>query len=381
MSLNPLQPPSMPPKPPKIQKAQRLLDFIAVLTTRHYPLTRSQLFDEVPGYQLPRDHGATEESVRRTFERDKKELLELGFPLRTIEDPRAEPEDRQRYQLSHRDFYLPYLKLVRRQDGEPLEGRRKASVTPSAGIQPEQAWVVADALQRLRKSPGLPRSVAADSAFRKLTFDLVDAESDFPSHEVILSSDDDEVGKRMDLLAAALRKRRVVSFEYRSAARDEVSQRRVEPTALLFKLNRWYLVAHDLDREASRTFRVSRMRAVQPQGPHMAFEVSGVDLDAWTRAEAWNLPGDEAPLAEVDVRFHFPRSLWAERNSHGEVVSTHHDGSAVRRFQVRSVDAFLRWLLAQGTEVSIEAPDELNEALWALRLQVAALYGATEGGS
>lgn len=357
------------------RKVQRLLDLIAVLTTHHYPLTRAQLWDEVEGYRAPLAKGVDEASIRRTFERDKRELLDLGFPLRTVEDPQADPEDRMRYSLSHRDFHLPYLRLVRRR--EELPGRPKKAVTPQGRIAPDQAWLAADALHRLRSNPALPRSEAADSAFRKLTFDLVDPDAGFDPVEVILTSDDEDARGRVERLAAALRQRRRVGFQYHSMGRDRMGLRRVEPRALLFKLNRWYLIAHDLDRDAERVFRVSRMDSLEPEGPEGAFSSPEVDLSPWFRADPWSLPGEEAPPVEVDVRFAFPRSLWAERNERGVLVEDGDDGSAVRRFPVQSADPFLRWLLSLGHEASIESPPEMAEALRRLRRQVAALYGGT----
>ncbi len=360
------------PQPKDPTKVQRLLDLIALLTTRHYPLTRAQLWDEVEGYRAPLARGADEASVRRTFERDKKTLLELGFPLQVVEDAGADPEDRLRYRLSHRDVHLPYLRLVR--EGKELEGRPKPSTTPAGRIAPEDAWVAAEALHRLRKNPALPRSAAAESAFRKLTFDLADPEAGLDPVEVILTPDDARTTAHVELLSRALRERRRARFRYRAMERDAVEERQVEPHALLFKLNRWYLVGHDLARGGDRVFRVSRASEVTLEDPAGAFDPPEVDLSRWEEAEAWALPGDDAPPEPVDVRFQFPRSLWAERNDRGTLVSEDADGSAVRRFQVRSADAFLRWILSLGGEASIEAPVELDRALEGLRARVAALY-------
>jgi proteasome accessory factor B len=366
------------PTPQTATRVQRLLDLIAVLTTRHYPLTRAQLWDEVEGYRAPLARGMEEASVRRTFERDKKELLRLGFPLQVVEDATAHAEDRLRYRLSHRDVHLPYLRLVR--EGEALEGRPKASTTPPGRIAPQDAWLAAEALHRLRKNPSLPRSTAAESAFRKLTFDLADPEAGFDPVEVILTPDGPETHDRMELLARALRERRRARFQYHSMARDAKGSRQVEPHALLFKLNRWYLAARDLDREADRVFRLSRMEGVTLDDAAGAFDPPEVDLSRWESAQAWALPGDDTPPAPVDVRFAFPRSLWAARNDRGTLVSEGEDGSAVRRFQVRSADAFLRWILSMGREARIEAPAELAEALAQLRTRVARLYAEDGGG-
>ncbi|MEK9509052.1 WYL domain-containing protein [Gemmatimonadota bacterium Y43] len=365
--------------PPAIHKVHRQLDLIALFVSRHYPLSRGQIWDEVEGYRVPLQNSDNEASVRRMFERDKKDLLELGFPLEVEEDPRAEPDEQHRYRLSHRDFYLPYLRLIR--EGAQLEPRPKSSTTPPASLPPEDAWRLAEALHTYRRNPGLPHAGAAESAFRKLTFDLASPDSDFGSASVILSSDDDAARERVERLSEAVRRRRRARFAYHSIGRDEVANRRVEPRALLFKFNRWYLIAHDLDRDARRIFRVSRMSGLEVDDEAGAWSPVALDLSEWTAADAWNLPGDEEGETTVDVRMAFPRSLWADRNERGALVDSLPGGATVRRFTVRSMDPFLRWLLSFGREVEVAAPESVARALGELRARVAELHGDTGGAA
>lgn len=358
--------------PDSIHKTQRLLDLVALLVSRHYPLSRAQIWDEVEGYRTRVEEGSDNESLRRTFERDKKELLQLGFPLETKTDPLADPAEQQRYRLSHRDFYLPYLRLVR--EGRELEGERRPWTAPVADLDPEHSYLVASALHDLRGADEAMPSLAVESAFRKLTFDLARPDDVFGPPEVVLAADDEAALARVDALSAAVRRRNRVRFDYHSLTRDAHERRHVEPWGLLFKYNRWYLIAHDLDREARRTFRVSRMDALEVDDQAEAYELPKVDLGEWTGAEAWSLPGDEGREVTVDVRFSFPRSLWAARNGRGELVDEGEGGAAVRRFRVRSTDPFLRWLLSFGRDVEIEAPEALAERLSDLRRRVAEMH-------
>lgn len=59
----------------------------------------------------------------------------------------------------------------------------------------------------------------------------------------------------------AILERRLLSFVYTSSY-GEKAERTVEPVRLWFKHRGWYLVAYDLDKQAPRTFRLSRMRNV-----------------------------------------------------------------------------------------------------------------------
>ena len=51
-----------------------------------------------------------------------------------------------------------------------------------------------------------------------------------------------------------------MKFGYWAIGRDEVSQRTLNPYALFSDNGVWYVVGKDLERDAMRTFRVSRIR-------------------------------------------------------------------------------------------------------------------------
>ena len=63
----------------------------------------------------------------------------------------------------------------------------------------------------------------------------------------------------LDAFEAAFAARRSLAFGYVDR-RGVVSQRHVEPHGLLIQPPVWYLLAHDLDREAPRMFRLDRVQ-------------------------------------------------------------------------------------------------------------------------
>src|SRR4029078_12009683 len=69
-----------------------------------------------------------------------------------------------------------------------------------------------------------------------------------------------ELQGRLGKLEAAISKQRTVKFPYWSISRDEERERTVNPYALFGDAGAWYVVGLDLDAEAERTFRVSRIR-------------------------------------------------------------------------------------------------------------------------
>lgn len=64
----------------------------------------------------------------------------------------------------------------------------------------------------------------------------------------------------LTLLAACCREHEIVRFDYRDRA-GRSSARRVAPHSLVTLRGRWYLVAHDCDREDWRIFRIDRISA------------------------------------------------------------------------------------------------------------------------
>lgn len=361
-------------------KTQRWLDLIAFLVGRRFPVTQDQLMEGVYQYRQDLSSGTDPESVRRKFERDKDDLRRLGIPLETV-DYVVDGVSAQGYQLRARDFYLPYLELLRDSGAGQTPGK---TASGAVEIRPDELGPAVAGLGALAGLGTFPLRFEARSALCKLTFDLADVLDDAPP-PLLTAADPDDARARVETLTDAVSRRKEVGFQYRGMQRETAELRRVYPYGLLFKFNRWYLVGWDLDRKALRTYRVSRMDQPsvndrKPASPD--FEVpDDLDLTEWSQRQAWDLPGDESPRHRVTVRFHFPRSLWAERNAHGEAAEPPaEDGSQLREFDVRQADPFLRWLLTLEGDAEIMEPPELRARFRELAARVAALYD-TGGGT
>ncbi len=387
MTTQPPNPDTTPPMPST--KTQRWLDLIAFLAGRRVPVTFEEIMQGVPPYAADwADADETAQaSVRRKFERDKNELRGLGIPIETVDYTiNFGVEQAQGYLLRARDFYLPYLRLISDQDADSGDRSPAASqrATPVFELGPDEARAAVEALRRVAELPSFPFRREARSALRKLTFDLDPAVvSEDPGAAPLRYLDPPgsaDVRDRLHALTDALLRRKEVAFGYYAIHRDSESERRVRPYGLLFQHSWWYLVGYDLDRSDERVFRVGRMKevSVNPRRAKTAdYEVpESFDLDRWAGRPPWALPGqDEEEPLEVVVHFDFPRSLWADRNHHGELVEKADDGSQRRAFRVRDPDPFLRWLLTLRGEVRVESPPELEERRRDLLQRVAALHG------
>jgi predicted DNA-binding transcriptional regulator YafY len=367
--------------PDPITKTQRWLDLIAYLAARRMPVAAEELMERIPAYARKWVGGTSkdQDSVRRTFERDKDELREAGIPIETRKlSAEHESGPREAYLLRRSDFYLPYLRL---RDGE--SPNRPAGHLPEMELTREEASLAFDALRVVRQLPAFPYSAEAGSAYRKVTFDLdPDAHPSAPIHWVEPPGAAD-LRERVQRLSGALLARKRVRFRYHGIARGETTEREVEPYGLFFQRD-WYLVGHDLTRDAVRVFRVGRIEDPRPNttAPRTPdYEVpDSFRLRDFTNREAWSLGGDGETPVVAHVRFPFPASLRAERNGAGELLEEGADGSAVRRFELHHPEPFIRWLLSQDGDAELLGPEPLVERLREVAARVAALHAGEPNG-
>lgn len=239
-------------EPTRISKVERQTNlFIALLTSRGY-LTAERIREIVIGY----GDSPTDEAFARTFERDKRELRELGIPLETGRSSIHDTADG--YRIKRDAYALPDIELT------PAESAAVAVATT------------------LWESP--ERITATQSALLKLRAAGVDID---PVAEVAITTGAGPTGLRgseavLGALFAAIESGQAVRFEHRSSPVDPYAVRTVEPWGVVTAQGRWYLVGHDRDRDAPRIFRLSRIGSeVTAIGPPGAVSrPDGVDLRA-----------------------------------------------------------------------------------------------------
>jgi len=368
----------------RISKTQRWLDLIAFLVGRKVPVEVDEIMEGVPAYaeKYSEADETARQTVRRMFERDKDELKKLGIPIETVDFTiNYGTEAVKAYRLSNRDFYLPYLKLM----SEETPGAPSA---PPAGhgqlhLSSPHVRVVHDALSHVSWIPSSPLKREADSALRKLTFDLSGSlrQPDFAPVLYLDRPGAEEIRTRVRTLSDALLARKRVRFTYHGIVSGEDTERDVAPYGLLFQRGHWYLIGHDSTREAVRVFRIGRMEEPRantkaPKKPD--YEIPGdFSLEEYRDRDAWELGSEDDKTLEARVLFEFPTSLWADRNGYGELEEEMPNGSQVRSFQVRQVSPFLRWILSLEGRARIAGPTVLAAGLRSLAREVLAVYEAS----
>jgi proteasome accessory factor B len=144
---------------------------------------------------------------------------------------------------------------------DPVEGyriNRDAYALPAVELTGDEAAAVAVATQ-LWESPELVN--ATQGALLKLRAAGVDVDPDSP---IAIASPAGSMGLRgsedvLNALLSAIDTGRAVEFPHRPARTAPYTVRTVEPWGVVTERGRWYLVGHDRDRGATRTFRLSRI--------------------------------------------------------------------------------------------------------------------------
>ncbi len=323
-------------------KVERLVNLvIALLSTRGF-ITAEKIRSSVAGYS----ESPNAEAFSRMFERDKNELRDLGIPLEVGKVSALDPTEGYRI---NRDAYAL----------RPVE------------LTPDEAAAVAVATG-LWQSPEL--ITATQGALLKLRAAGVDVDPLDIGAQVSIASAAGVPGLRgsedvLGILLSAIGSRQAVQFPHRPSRAEPYTTRTVEPWGVVTEKGRWYLVGHDRDRAATRTFRLSRIGAdVTPIGPEGAITVPGdVDLRKIVAETVSETPaGGKAVIWVADGR------ATALRRA-GRAVSARRlagrDGDVIE-LDIGSADGLAREVAGYGADAIVLEPQSLrDDVLIRLRAQ------------
>jgi proteasome accessory factor C len=169
-------------------------------------------------------------------------------------------------------------------------------------------------------------------------------------------------------LDAAITKQRTVRFRYWSIARDELSERTVNPYALFSENGFWYLIGWDLAREGVRTFRVSRIRSEITFATRRERDFrfpKDFDPSAFRGRPPWQM-GE--PIGEARIEVTGDTAWWVERTypARGRLE----DGVFVTGYA--DLGLLAAWILRQnGRARPLDPPELVDGVASALALVVA----------
>ncbi|MGW0176222.1 helix-turn-helix transcriptional regulator [Rhodococcus sp. NPDC003322] len=320
-------------------KVERLMNLvICLLSTRQF-LTADKIRQSVAGYK----ESVSDEAFSRMFERDKNELRDLGVPLETGQASRLGTVEG--YRISPEAYALPEIDLT---------SEESAAVAIAVRLleSPELTSAAQGAVLKLRAAGVAVDQESASSLFTALPARVRGSE---PALESVL---------------AAIEAGQAIRFEHRSAPNAPLRTRTLEPWGVVTHDGRWYVVGHDKDRDATRTFRLSRIgEQITAFGPTGAVrKPEGTDLrDIVGRAVGTAGVSGTATVWVRDGRAQELRRLGQQTRA----MTIGDRAGAVLEVPVRSREWLARLITGYGEDAVALAPEALRADVVA-RLTVAA---------
>jgi len=307
-------------------KTERLMNLLIMLLVQRGYVTK----DRIREVLYPQ---ASEDAFEKMFERDKEELRSLGVP---VEVGQLDPlfDDEQGYRISPEQFALPAVSFT----------ADEAAVVGLATRVWEQASMAEATTEAVRKlsAAGVPVDVSA--------LEIVSPR---------LTADEAAFG----VFVEATQERRVVEFDYRTSRDLTPAARRVQPWGVVRQSGRWYAVAFDVDRDAPRVFRLSRVVGdARPVGEPGAFEVpAGTDVRAIVRRSIPAAPEGRAVILVRRGHGFGLRRLAAEQTEAVEGPDGSRDWD--RLVLTRLPHDLAGDVLSHGADAYVEEPDELRRTV------------------
>jgi proteasome accessory factor B len=282
----------------------------------------------------------------------------------------------------HRD-----IEFMRDQLGLPLAYDRVAhgyfyteSVTSFPTVQVSHGELVAllVAQKAVEQYRGTTFEKPLQSAFAKLASGL-QGESGIALHELTEAISFRPQGLAtaeldgFQTLAEATLKHREVTFVYRSLKGEGAETRRVRPYHLGCMANQWYLIGHDCDRDAVRTFALARLQDVVETGATFEkprdFSVAEMFSGSFSAFQTGKV---ERVVLRLDA---FAARLGAERKWHpSQEIRPKKDGGAELQFEVSIAPDLENWILGWGSHAEVLRPASLRARIAAAAKAMAEVY-------
>lgn len=281
-------------------------------------LTSAWVRRHVDGYQ-----GRDEESFEKAFQRDRAILTKVGVPIEAVAEGAIEAGKRVTgYRLQEEEYSLPAVSFTP-EEATVLGLAGDRGMTGELAVFARSGWT----------------KIAAGGASRELrqqgTFAVT---GDITSLK----------GKTLDLLIGACAQGRSLAFTYTAHPGAEPVTRRLEPWGLVPLRGRMYLVGFDLDRQAARSFRITRVSD---------FDVTGTSTHSRPDTDLQQIVEDSLRIGKelVSATIRMPQGAVPELEALGE-----RRGDVV---ELRDVDKhwLVRTCISNAPEALLIAPVALRD--------------------
>jgi proteasome accessory factor B len=316
----------------------------------------SRLHDELQHERLPNCHSFARqlEVSAKTIQRDIDFMRDrLGLPIEF-------DVVRNGYRYTKPVDQLPLATIT---EGElvALLVAQKA-IAQYQGTPFEQP--LAEAFARLTRDLDGPVTIALGAARSAITFKPVGA-----------APADLELFRK---LSAAVLRGMEIEFDYRGLRHSRPERRQLQPWHLCCVDGQWYVIGHDLDRRAKRTFALPRIRKVRlRQGRFTRPADFSIRAHLGTAFGIYTGAGDHVIRLRFDgwaARFVRER-FWHE----SQKFTDGPDDAIELELRLSSLEEIERWILGFGAHVEVLAPAALRSRIAAAGRALAARHGNRKG--
>lgn len=249
---------------------------------------------------------------------------------------------------------------------------------PAVQVTEGELMALLVARRAVEQYKGTPFHHQLEIAFEKLTGGLKDRISFSPADELSsVSFKNMGLGKAdlgvFNALSTSVLKQLEVEFAYRKPGDARATRRRVKPYHLSHRQNLWYLVGHDIERKALRTFALPRITDVRPTKTNFARPQDFSPEQFFS-----NALGVLGGVGNFQVKIHFTAKVadrvrervWHET----QTLIDLHDGGIELTMQLGALPEVESWILSWGSDAEVLAPAELRKTIRATVAKLTTQY-------
>ncbi|WP_091652827.1 helix-turn-helix transcriptional regulator [Micromonospora pallida] len=247
-------------------------------------------------------------------------------------------------------------------DGDRVTITYDAGIDRPLRLTPDEALALVVALRMLAETPGVANREAVERALAKIE----NAAGDTVGAPVAVRLPGDS--EQVESLRAAVEGGRALRITYYTAARDETTERVVDPLRMLMVGGRAYMEAWCRRAEAVRLFRADRIDAVTELDEPVAVPPQARPNDF---TDGVFRPSTELPLITLRIG---RRERWITEYYPCERVEAGEGDRWLVSLRVTDLGWARRFVLGLGPEVTVVAPAELAEQVRAQALAALDAY-------
>jgi predicted DNA-binding transcriptional regulator YafY len=191
--------------------------------------------------------------------------------------------------------------------------------------------------------------------------------------------------KLFEKVSRAVLECRELRFDYRKIDSDLWESRQLRPFHLAEIDGGWYVIGHDIERKARRTFAMQRMKAVKVMKTNFLRPADFNRTDHLGGSfGVWHAPGDKGQRHRIRLRFRgWAARMVSERRWHPSQQITwigNEENDLEMVLELSSFEEIRRWILSWGAQVEVLEPQELRASIREESEQVRKVYNKAKNG-